>query len=255
MNPRCFIFGDSHAGTLSRAAQVLALDFAGGSVMAGLHMNDIFFKVEDGRFEMLSELGRERLAKRLADSRLGSNLLDIDMPIVSTVGFNAQSFASQFQQEGLAVAGSSGERFISRACFEAVVEDARCGALEFYRALKQAGKTVYAVLPPQRFSEDKRNVFKAFEAVMIHQMSAMGVGIVDVRAETTGSDGVCLPQFASTSDRVHANDAFGEVVFGKLFEMLNREAHAPRKPAGFQPARPAPRAQRASRVPAPRPHR
>jgi len=255
MKPRFFIIGDSHAGTLMRAARALRLDFAGGSIMAGHYMNPDFFRIENGRFEILSDVGAPRLAKRLADGGLGDNLLDLDMPIISTIGFNAGSFASQFVLEGLAIAGTLGEKFISRACFESLVEDSRCGALEFYRALKQAGKTVYAVPGPQRFTKDRKIVFNAFDAIMTRRVSEMGVGIVDVRAETTDSDGVLLPQFASTSDLVHANDAFGAVVFEKFFATLDREVRAPRKPAGVQPARPAPQAQRASRVPAPRPHR
>jgi hypothetical protein len=255
MKPRFFIIGDSHAGTLTRAARALDLDFAGGSIMAGHYMNKGFFKIANGRFEILSELGAPRLAKRLAEGGLGDNLLDLDMPILSTVGFNAGSFAAQFVKEGLAIAGGLGEKFISRACFEALVEDSRCGALEFYRALMRAGKTVYAVPAPQRLDKDGKIVFKSFEAIMIRHVSAMGVGIVDVRAETTGSDGVLLPQYASSRDRVHANDAFGEVVFGRFFEMLSREAQASCRPAGSQPARPAPRARRTSRMPASRPHR
>ncbi len=254
MKPRFFIIGDSHAGTLMRAARALCLDFAGGSIMAGLNMNGDFFRVDNGRFEMLSELGALRLAKRLAEGGLGENLLDLDIPILSTIGFNAHNFVARFLKEDLTVAGSPGEKFISRACFEALVEDTRCGPIEFYRTLKRAGKTVYAVPAPQRFGKDEKIVFKAFDAIMMQRISAIGVGIVDVRAETTGSDGL-LPQFASTYDHVHANNAFGEIVFRTFFEMLDRDAHAPLGPAGVRPARPSPQARRPSRVPASRPHR
>lgn len=256
MKPRFFIIGDSHAGTLMRAARRLRLDFAGGSIMAGHYMNEAFFRIENGRFEVLLEKGVPRLAKRLAEAGLGDNLLDLDMPILSTIGFNTGVFTGRFLNEGLAIAGSPGEKFISAACFETLVEDTRCGALEFYRVLKQAGKTVYAAPAPQRFDRDRETVFKAFDAVMIRRMSEMGVGVVDVRAETTGRDGVLRPEFASSRDRVHANDAFGEIVFAKFFEMLSRDTQAPRLPAGgVQPARPAPRAQRPNRVPVSRPHR
>jgi hypothetical protein len=254
MKPRFFIIGDSHAGNLMRAARMLRLDFAGGSIMAGQYMNEAFFRIENGRFEVLSEVGAPRLAKRLAEGGLGDNLLDLDMPVLSTIGFNAGSFATQFLREGLAIAGTAGGKFISTACFEALVEDSRCGALEFYRVLKQAGRAVYAVPGPQRFDTDRKTVFNAFDAIMIRRVSEMGVGIVDVRAETTGSDGVLLPQFASTSDLVHANDAFGEVVFKAFFGMLDRDAH-PHVPAATRPARPLPQARRPARVPASRPHR
>ncbi len=72
---------------------------------------------------------------------------------------------------------------------------------------------------------------------MIRNISAIGIGIVDVRAETTGSDGVLLPRYASSRDGVHANNAFGEAVFDRFFEILSREAQAPRL-AGRIAARP-----------------
>ena len=255
MNPRFFIIGDSHAGNLMRAARRLQLDFAGGSIMAGHYMNQAFFRIENGRFEVLPEVGAPRLAKRLAEGGLADNLLDLDMPILSTIGFNAGSFAAQFVLEGLAIAGTVGERFISTACFEALVEDSRCGALEFYRAFRQAGKTVYAVPGPQRFDADRKTVFNAFDAIMTRRVSEMGVGIVDVRAETTGSDGILLPQFASAGDLVHANEAFGGVVFKTFFEMLSRDEHPPHVPSAARPARPSLQAHRPARVPASRPHR
>lgn len=249
MKPRFFIIGDSHAGTLMRAARALGLDFAGGSIMAGQYMNETFFRIDNGRFALLSEIGAPRLAKRLAEAGLSDNLLDLDMPVLSTVGFNAGVFAAQFLKEDLAIAGSPGEKFISRACFEALIEDARCGALEFYRTLKRAGKSVYAVPAPQRFGKDEKTVSQAFDAIMIRRVSEMGVGIVDVRAETTGREGVLLPKFASSGDRVHANDAFGEVVFARFFEMLSRDAQALRPPAGMRPAHRVPQARRPSRLP------
>jgi hypothetical protein len=220
MNPRFLVFGDSHAGTLGRAAKALELDFAGGSVMAGYYMNDTFCEVRDGRFEMLSKLGTERLAHRLSRDGLGSNLLDIDLPILSTVGFNSANFCSQFCDEDLAIEGSPGTRFISSACFEAVVDGSRRGALAFYAILKAAGKTVYAVPSPQRFRAGQQLLGRTFETVMFRRMAALGVPLVDVRAETTDENGALRREFASTLDRVHANDAFGAVVIERFFALL-----------------------------------
>lgn len=220
MNPRFFIFGDSHAGTLSRAAKALKLDFAGGSVMAGMYMDDTFCEVREGKFEMLSKLGTERLAKRLSDGGLGANLLDIDLPILATVGFNTANFCSRFCAQDLAIEGSPGTRFISSACFEAVVDGARRGPLAFYALLKAAGKTVYVVPSPQRYKDGHMGIGHAFEEVMERRMTALGVPLVDVRAETIGENGMLRHEFASTLDRVHANDAFGALVIERFFAML-----------------------------------
>src|SRR5262249_33041419 len=161
------IFGDSHAGNLMRTAETLGLDFAGGSIMAGMYMNDTFFKLENGHFTMISDLGIKRLGTRLAKAGLSQNFLDVDVPILSTVGFNTTNFESSFYTERLAIRNSRGEKMISTVCFRAIVDAARRGALEFYRVLTGAGKSVYAVLSPQRFTPENIRVCHAFEEVMI----------------------------------------------------------------------------------------
>jgi len=221
--PRFFIFGDSHAGTIMQAAKALALDFAGGSIMAGMHMNEEFFKVRGRRFVMTTEMGKDRLETRLDEASLSRNFLDVQMPILSTVGFNTHNFAHHFAEAGLAIATSEGKRLISRACFRAVVEAARPGALDFYRVLASEKKNVFAVLSPQIFDPDEAAVCQAFDEVMISLVTSLGVQIVDVRAETTDSDGVLLRQFARAEDNVHGNDAFGELVLRKFAQMIASE--------------------------------
>jgi hypothetical protein len=216
--PKFFIFGDSHAGNLGRSAKSLGLDFAGGSIMAGIYLNDPFFKIEDRTFKMLSDLGVERLSKRLDDAGLGPNFLDLDMPILSTVGFNTNNFATLFQKKNLAIGDSRVGQLISDACFEAVVEGSRNGALEFYRAMTRAGKSIFAVLSPQRFDRAPFAACQAFEEIMSRRMTEIGVRIVDVRAETTDNRGILLPEYES-EDPVHANQAYGAIVLRRFAEM------------------------------------
>jgi hypothetical protein len=219
MQPKFFIFGDSHSGRLLRAARGLRLDFSGGSVMAGDYFNLPFFTVENGRFHMTAELGKERLAKRLAEAGV-SDLLEVGLPFLSTVGFNTTNFTNRFENEGFALASAPGKTMISQACFATVVESARAGALAFYRALRDTGKRVYAVPSPQRFPEGQAGLCRAFEAVMIRRLSELGVAIVDVRAQTTDARGLLRPEYFYEQDHVHANDAFGEIVLRKFFTMV-----------------------------------
>lgn len=222
MPPRFLIFGDSHSGTLMRAAQSMGLDFAGGSIMAGQNLNRPFFTIVDGALVMSSALGRQRLAVRLQQTGLGPNLLDADMPILSTVGFNTNNFESLFRAENLAIRNSPGSRFISMACFEAVVLGARLGAFEFYRTLRAFGKTVFAVRSPQRFAPSQAVVCHAFEEIVARQLAGMGVRIVDVRAETTDETGALRPEFAraEAGDRVHGNNDYGKAVLNRFTQML-----------------------------------
>lgn len=217
-----FLFGDSHAGPLLRAAKTLGMDFAGGSIMAGMHMNDVFFKVRDGRFRMLTELGRERLRYRFKEAGLQGNLLDFDMPFLCTLGFNTHSFCSAFREANMAIQGSKGKWFVTKACFEAMVTGSRQGPLEFYAALLDAGKRVFAVRSPQRFDSEQEPVWKAYEDVMAKKLAALGVPIIDVRAETTDARGALRPEFTSpvSDDKVHANDDYAAIVLKRFEEML-----------------------------------
>ena len=215
-----FLFGDLHAGTLMRAAQSMELDFAGGSIMAGRYLNDPFFEVKNGVFRMLTDLGRERLAIRLQG--LGENLFDLDMPFLCTLGFNTHHFAVAFRAEHFAIRGSKGKWFVSAACFDAGVTGARQGTFAFYAALCERGKDVYAVRSPQRFNQDQASVWKAYEDVVVKRLTAMGVHIVDIRAETTDSRGALRPEFASVepNDQIHANDNYARIVLDRFAEML-----------------------------------
>lgn len=222
--PRFFLIGDSHSGTIMRAADAMGADYCGGSIMAGKYMNDHFCKVEDGMFSIFVEMGQERLDKRLSNAGLSANLLDVELPILSTIGFNTKLFVTQFTREGLAIAGSAGERFLSAACFRATVLGSRRGALEFYRLLRVAGKTVHAALAPQRFTAQEAVIARAFDRVMIEALAAMGVGVIDTRAATTDEDGVLRPKFAAadSDDRVHGNNRFGRLVIETFNAALSR---------------------------------
>jgi hypothetical protein len=187
-----------------------------------MEMNDYFFRIDGNEFVLLSEGKQRYLEKHLTKSGFKKNLFNITVPILSTVGFNTHNFESAFRNEGLTINPSEDKRFVSAACFEAVVDGARRGALEFYRALRQADRNVYAVLSPQRFAPEKAAVCRAFEAVMVRRLLALGVGIIDVRAETTDGEGVLLSKFEpeKTEDWVHANDDFGAIVIKKFRETL-----------------------------------
>lgn len=222
--PRFFLIGDSHSGTIMRAANAMGADYCGGSIMAGKYMNDHFCKVEDGVFSIFVEMGQARLDKRLSDAELPPNLLDVELPILSTIGFNTKLFVSLFTREGLAIAGSAGERFLTAQCFRALVLGARRGSLEFYRLLRGAGKSVHVALSPQRFTKEEAVVARAFDRIMIAEVAAMGVGVIDTRAATTDADGVLRPKFASLDpdDRVHGNNRFGKLVIDTFNAALSR---------------------------------
>ena len=77
---------------------------------------------------------------------------------------------------------------------------------------------------PQRFNQDQvRRSGKAYEDVVVKRLTAMGVHIVDIRAETTDSRGALRPEFASVepNDQIHANDNYARIVLDRFAEMLD----------------------------------
>ena len=225
MHTKFLLLGDSHINALARAAASLGFPCVGGYLGAGRLLNDYFFAVEGGAFKPLVPAMAARLAGFLETGGLGTDLLRVNVPVLTTIGFNTHNFEAAFRREKLAMGEMEGDDFISLACFEAAVEGARRGALEFYRTLIAAGKTIYAIPSPQRFSKGSIAVCRAFENVLLRRLSELGVQIVDVREATTRNDGRLLEKFESDreGDFVHANQAFGEIVLRRFLEISGIE--------------------------------
>jgi hypothetical protein len=229
MQPEFLIIGDSHSSALRQAANQLGISCAGGFLVPGRFMNDYFFRVRDGRFELLDtssqwgSFASSKLERHLLEAGGADNFFDLKMPILSTIGFNTHNFVRFFNRENLTIEAENSGQFLSEATFGAAVKGARRGGLEFYRTLTAMGKTVYAVPSPHRFpNEAFGNIFRNFERVMLKELSDMGVGIVDVRAETTDKASLLLPKYVTErpGDAQHGNAAYGAVVLQKFLAML-----------------------------------
>lgn len=228
MSPRFFIIGDSHSTILRKAADRRGVACAGGFLAPGRFMNDHFFQIVEGRFELAGSdaallLGaNRRLAQYLAEAGNLKSLLDLDIPILSTVGFNSMNFLAMLELENFVVDPETSGWFISQACFEATIRGARRGALEFYRALRAHGKAVHAVPAPPRYPDKMAaDISQRFDRFMQSELAEMGVGFVNVRAVTTNANGELLHKFESEKreDRQHANVAYGVVVIEKFMKM------------------------------------
>lgn len=219
-----FLIGNSHAICLAVAARKKRIPFHGGPLTAGEAVSGPACSVEGGRFRLLDPTRETKLREYLDRFSRGIDLLDIGHPIVSTFGFNTQEFIRRMRCVELSYEFDDrpGAPHVSRQAFDAIVTCARTRAIDFYRALRERGLTVYCLCPPQRFALEDVALGRAFEGIVMSRIAALGVHLIDVRARTMDADGLLREEFlpARRDDRVHANAAFGAIVIDQLVDEI-----------------------------------
>ncbi|QNM98966.1 hypothetical protein H9L41_14375 [Chitinimonas koreensis] len=219
---RFLLLGDSHAGPIGRAARAAGIPFQGGPLGAGREFNAGFFDLVDGepvfRKAEAERLYRGFLAELGAPGLAGLAAPPGGVPLVCTFGFSAHFFATRENwriyrdRDGAFPPG-----FLASRLFDDIVCAMARDALAFYRHARGLGLRVLAALPPQRVPAlSDREVFMAAQEVMLRQLRAMGVEVVDLRAEVSGDDGLQRPEFSEPDDPIHGNLAFGQLILADL---------------------------------------
>ena len=213
-----FIIGDSHADALRNAFLSHGWRVHGGALHMGRIFEAPFFDVSEGHLSFHDELAQANFARALSSAGV-ARMADLQMPVLSTMGFNTNRLAGRLWiKEG--DKPSDEPPTWSQAVVEAVVDGARASLLEFYRHLP-IGCT-YAVLSPQRARVAWLPTIAQIEDIFTRKLTNLGVHIVDVRRETTDSDGLLRSEFwrVDGKDHVHANEDYGHVVMRRLELML-----------------------------------
>ena len=219
-DPKFIAFGDSHAVVLGSGADALGVDYLAWALFAGHELDRDFFVVEADELIVNSKRGQAVFCRRTDGGQSVPGSAP-HLPILSTAGFNANNFGKKFHHGGLSITRSSNGQFVSSACFESVVSGARTHVLQFYRALIGLGWSVFAAPSPPRFDPKWASVAHEFQNILAHQLTAVGVKIVDVRAETTDPDGMLRQKFAGSDDRLHGNAKYGALVVRRFMEMID----------------------------------
>src|ERR1700761_9134052 len=94
-----FLFGDSHTGAIVAGCREIGLYF-GRAMKAARSFDEEFFTVENGTLTILDAETNRRLSESLIEIGCVPNLLEVDLPIVCSLGFRTVAFAKQFLRSG-----------------------------------------------------------------------------------------------------------------------------------------------------------
>ena len=218
-----FVIGDSNSAVISRAAQAQGYSFAGGPISPGKLFDGAFYGVEGDRFVLTSSEGAHA-------PDIYSDLLSYEGPILSTVGFNTQFIGSTVNREMRQIGLEAMN--LSDAVIDALVKSWKAPALSFYRLLLERERKFWVCHSPQRFPETYFDLAMRLEKSFEAQLTAMGVEIVDIRAQTTGPDGKLREELYSTipNDQTHGNIDWAHIMFDAFARKSGLKAEgAPRK--------------------------
>lgn len=214
---RFLLIGDSHAGAIGRAAQAAGVPFVGGPIGAGRDFIGRFHERRDDDIRWL-HAGMAEYMGAFQRSLGGTPVGKLTIPVVSTIGFGAHFFAIY---ESWRIYLDREQRyapaFLTGVLFSKLIGAMAQDALSLYRDLHDMGLRVLAVMPPQRVLETADPVifFAAQEALKQHLL-AIGIEVIDVRAEAVGPDGYQRPEYCEPDDTLHGNQAFGALILNAL---------------------------------------
>lgn len=216
---RFLLLGDSHAGPIGRAAKAARIGFSGGPIGSGRDFNAGFLELrdEDVAFRDSEAHGYYR---GFLDELGVATLAQLDVPVVSTFGFNVHTFATtQNWQFYRADGGDFAPGFLTSRLFDEIVRVMARDALAFYRHAVGLGLRVLAVLPPQRVpAMADPQVFLAAQDTIVATLTELGVELVDLRARVTDATGFQRPELCEAGDPIHGNLAFGRLILTDLLD-------------------------------------
>jgi hypothetical protein len=217
---RFLLLGDSHAAPIGRAAKAAGIAFSGGPIGSGRDFNAGFLELraDDVAFrDTEAQAYYQGFLDELGVAALGQ----LDVPVISTFGFNVHTFATtENWQLYRSADGDFPPGFLTSRLFDGIVRVMARDALAFYRHAGELGLRVLAVLPPQRVpAMADPQVFLAAQDTMVRALTALGVELVDLRARVTDASGFQRPELCEANDPIHGNLAFGRLI---LTELLDR---------------------------------
>ncbi|WP_406131283.1 hypothetical protein [Streptomyces sp. NBC_00989] len=213
---RFLLLGDSHAGCVGRAAQAAELPFVGGPLGSGRDFLDPFFDT-DGTFRQTEP---QRLYREHLDTLDVTALAGLPVPLVCTFGLSAHTVATRQNWDLYRDRrGTVPDTFLQSRLFADLVRATVRGALAFYDHAVALGLRVLAPLPPQRVpGRSDPNVFFAAQNILVDELTARSVELVDLRARVTDGTGLQRPAFCQADDTIHGSLAFGRLVVSELLD-------------------------------------
>jgi len=207
------LIGDSHAGTIGRAARERDLKFGGGPMASGKEFYSNFFRIDDGKIQFTVSDTRELYAE-LCELWSNKRLEELDVPIISTIGSGfhfpaAREIWASFQNEQ----GEFEAGFTKSELFDDIITRMLEPMVLFHQQLIKSEKHLLFVLPPQRFPGSAiPEVFQIVQEHAQNKLANMGCAIIDLRKNTCDELGRQLPEYSQDNDPIHGNIALGQEI-------------------------------------------
>jgi len=216
---RFLLLGDSHAGCIGRAAQAADLPFAGGPVGSGRDFLGPFFDTHAGDLTF-RQAETQRLYREFLDALDATAFAGLRVPLVCTFGLSAHTVATRQNWDLYRDRhGTVPDPFLRSGLFADLIRATVRGALAFYDHAAALGLRVLAPLPPQRVpGMSDPDVFFAAQRLLVGELTARGVELVDLRTRVTDGTGLQRPAFCQPDDTIHGNLAFGRLVVSELLD-------------------------------------
>jgi len=216
---RFLLLGDSHAGCVGRAAQAAELPFVGGPLGSGRDFLGPFFDTDTSDLTF-RQADTQRLYREHLDTLDVSALAGLPVPLVCTFGLSAHTVATRQNWDLYRDRhGTVPDTFLRSRLFADLVRATVRGALAFYDHVAALGLRVLAPMPPQRVpGMSDPNVFFAAQHVLVDELTARGIELVDLRTRVTDGTGLQRPAFCQADDTIHGNLAFGRLVVSELLD-------------------------------------
>ncbi|HEV2888655.1 MAG TPA: hypothetical protein VGX49_17225 [Jatrophihabitans sp.] len=216
---RFLLLGDSHAGPIGRAAKAAGIPFTGGPIGSGRDFNAGFLDLRDGDLVFRKPEAHDYY-RRFLDELGVAAISELDIPLVSTFGFNVHTFATTENWTIYRLPGGDfAPGFLTSRLFDEIIRVMARDALAFYRHARGLGLRVLAVLPPQRVpAMSDPQVFLAAQDTIARTLGPLEVEIVDLRARVTDATGFQRPELCEADDPIHGNLAFGRLILADLLD-------------------------------------
>jgi len=216
---RFLLLGDSHAGPIGRAAKAAGIPFTGGPIGGGRDFNAGFLDLSGGDV-VFRRPEAHNYYRGFLDELGVAAISELDVPVVSTFGFNVHTFATTENWTCYRLPGGDfPDGFLTGRLFDEIVRAMARDALAFYRHARGSGLRVLAVLPPQRVpAMSDPQVFLAAQDTIVRALAGLGVELVDLRARVTDASGFQRPELCQADDPIHGNLAFGRLILTDLLD-------------------------------------
>ncbi|WP_378942427.1 hypothetical protein [Paracoccus sp. R86501] len=233
------VIGDSHAMSVWKHLAP-AIVFRHSMTAPAKHFDGQFYATDDGGLHISSALIHEAFPRADADviqvmvkarERLDGQLQTIlaaGLPVVSSLGAASYRFARKVQS-----ADPNNGALFSRKILRAAAHDYVETFVGFHEQLLRHVPSVSFLLGACRYPDNQKDAWLAYDQVMADRLSAIGVTVIDVRAETGDDQLRLLPEYQA-QDVLHGNDRWCQAVAERIFDLVGQPARQPQETAQLQ---------------------